>query len=399
VLLVLLVLFPQFVGSHGAFTYVFFAPNEELLLTAVSVGIYVILALGLNIVVGYAGLLDLGYVAFFAFGAYFVASLTNGFLYGTDGTPHTTPTFNWWLLLPFAAVVASLFGLLLGAPTLRLRGDYLAIVTLGFGQIVPTFFQNSPWFDEQQGLSASAPTDVGPFTFNNTTDHIAFFYLTLALVVLVIFAVRSLRESSLGRAWVAIREDETAAAASGVNLVRTKLLAFALGALVGGIGGALFAGQYQFVDTSTMNFNLSIIILLAVVLGGIGSIPGVIIGAVVLRYLDFDGLSRLTDFVHSSGLVQSKGAPLHFLASFDFNTAKYLIFGVILLAMILLRPQGLIPDVRRKRELQGIGASAEGASAVGLLAREEVGEVANIPEPEDTTVYSGPGSDARGREG
>jgi ABC-type branched-subunit amino acid transport system permease subunit len=398
-LLILAILFPQFIGNNGAFTGLLFGANEALVLTAISVGIYTILALGLNIVVGYAGLLDLGYVAFYALGAYFVASFTNGFLNGADQQAHTTPTISWWVLLPIAAVVASFFGILLGAPTLRLRGDYLAIVTLGFGEIVPIFFNNVPFWFGQNGLSAQGPSDVGPVSFTNPLDHIWFYYLTLAIVVLVIFAVQSLRDSSLGRAWVAIREDETAAASSGVNLVRTKLLAFSLGALVGGVGGALFAGLAQSVDTSTMNFNFSITILIMIVLGGIGSIPGVIIGAVVLRFLDAYLLSQINEAIHTSALITNAGSPLHFLSNFDLNTAKYFIYGVILLTMILLRPQGLIPNVRRQRELQGIGASAEGASSVGLLAREEAGLVGELPEAADTTVFTGPGSDALGREG
>jgi ABC-type branched-subunit amino acid transport system permease subunit len=399
VLLALLILFPQLVGNAGIFTYWFFAPNEALVLTAVTCGIYVIMALGLNIVVGYAGLLDLGYVAFFALGAYFIATFTNGFLDGTDGQPHTTPIFSWWLLLPIGAALASIFGILLGAPTLRLRGDYLAIVTLGFGEIVPLFFNNVPWFLGQNGLSAQGPNDIGPISFASPLDHIWLFYLTLVLTVLVILAVRSLRDSSLGRAWIAIREDETAAAASGVNLVRAKLLAFALGALVGGIAGALFAALSRNVDTTSMNFNLSIIVLVMIVLGGIGSIPGVIVGAAVLRFFDVYLLGQIDSGVHSSSLVVANNAPLHFLAGLDFNQAKLLIYGIVLLLMILLRPQGLIPDVRRKRELAGIGASAEGASSVGLLERSEVGDVTNMPDGDDTTVYAGPGSDAMGREG
>ena len=137
------------------------------------------------------------------------------FWHGTDGQPHTTPIFSWWLLLPIGAALASIFGILLGAPTLRLRGDYLAIVTLGFGEIVPLFFNNVPWFLGQNGLSAQGPNDIGPISFASPLDHIWLFYLTLVLTVLVILAVRSLRDSSLGRAWIAIREDETAAAASG----------------------------------------------------------------------------------------------------------------------------------------------------------------------------------------
>ncbi len=397
---VVLVLFPQFVGNNGVFTGLIFSANESLVITGVRIGLYVILALGLNVVVGYAGLLDLGYVAFFALGAYFIGALTQGFLLGSDGqTAVTTPVFSWWLLFPIAAAVASFFGILLGAPTLRLRGDYLAIVTLGFGAIVPFFFNNVPWFGRQNGLAAEGPPDVVGISFTNPIDHIGFYYLMLAIVVVVIFAVKALRDSSLGRAWVAIREDETAAASSGVNLVRTKLLAFSLGAVFGGVGGALFAGFSQNVDTSTLNFNFSITVLIMIVLGGIGSIPGVIVGAVILEFLDFYGISKFNEILHSSSLVTQDGAPLHFLSDFELGTAKYLIYGLILIIMIQFRPQGLIPDVRRKRELKGIGASAEGASAVGLLEREAAGEVTNAPEAEDTTQYAGAGSDARGREG
>jgi ABC-type branched-subunit amino acid transport system permease subunit len=400
VLLALLVLYPQFVGTSGVFTGLLFGANEALVITGVACGIAVVLALGLNIVVGYAGLLDLGYVAFYALGAYLVGALTQGFLISSDGlTPFNTPVLSWWLLFPLAAVVASIFGILLGAPTLRLRGDYLAIVTLGFGAIVPFFFNNVPWFGRQNGLSAAGPNDIGPISFTSPIDHVWLYYLTLATVVLVIFAVKALRDSSLGRAWVAIREDETAAASSGVNLVRTKLLAFSLGALFGGVGGALFAALSQNVDTSTLNFNLSITVLIMIVLGGIGSIPGVILGAALLKFLDFYGISQFNQILHSSGLVAPDGAPLHFLYGFDLSTAKYLIYGVILLVMIRFRPQGLIPDVRRRRELQGIGAAAESASAAGLLEREGAGDVTNVPEAEDTTLYSGAGSDAAGREG
>lgn len=398
-LLLLVVLIPQFIGNDGLFTGVFFGANEALVITGCTIGIYVIMALGLNIVVGYAGLLDLGYVAFFALGAYFVATWTNGFLNGTDGVAHPIPIFSWWILFPIGAVVASFFGILLGTPTLRLRGDYLAIVTLGFGEIVPLFFNNVPWFNGQSGLPASGPNDIGPISFTDPLNHIWLYYLIVLVVILIIFAVKSLRDSSLGRAWIAIREDETAAAASGVNLVRTKLLAFALGALVGGVAGALFAAKTQSVDTSTMNFNLSISILVMIVLGGIGSIPGVIAGAAVLEFLDAYFLGQIDQWVHGSSLVASTNAPLHFLANFSFDQAKFLIFGIILVLMILLRPQGLIPDVRRKRELAGEGGSAEDTSAVGLLAREEAAEVTNVPAGEDTSTYTGAGSDAQGREG
>jgi|SRR5579885_10790 ABC-type branched-subunit amino acid transport system permease subunit len=371
--------------------------DPSLVTTSIAIGTYIILALGLNIVVGYAGLLDLGYVAFFVIGSYTVAVGTYGFLQNAQGKSIPIPSFSgqlFWLLIPLAALLACLFGILLGAPTLRLRGDYLAIVTLGFGEIVPIVFQNVPWFFGQFGMSASPPPDVGPITFSDPLNQYPFYYLTLALVVLVILGVTSLRGSSIGRAWIAIREDETAASVAGVNLVRTKLMAFGLGALVGGIGGALNAAFVSSIAPSDFNFNISITILIMIVLGGLGSIPGVIVGAIVLRFVDVYLLGKINDAVHGLPLVSGSGAPLHFLNNVDFNTAKFLIYGLILMFMILLRPQGLIPDVRRKRELQGIGASAEGASAVGLLEREEAGE--DEAGGETTTV--GAGSDAQGRE-
>ena len=211
----------------------------------------------------------------------------------------------------------------------------------------------------------------------------------------MILGVTSLRGSSIGRAWIAIREDETAASVSGINLVRTKLMAFGLGAFVGGIGGALNASFVGAIAPTDFNFNISITVLVMIVLGGLGSIPGVIVGAIILRFIDVYLLNQINGAVHSSPLVTDNGAPLHFLNNVDFNTAKFLIYGLVLLIMILLRPQGLIPDVRRKRELQGIGASAESASAVGLLEREE----ANVDMTGGETTFAGAGSDAEGREG
>jgi branched-chain amino acid transport system permease protein len=198
---------------------------------------------------------------------------------------------------------------------------------------------------------------------------------------------------------VAIREDETAAASSGVNLVRTKLLAFGLGATMGGLGGVLNAAFLQAIAPSDFSFLTSISVLIMIVLGGIGSIGGVIVGAIILRFLDVDLLGRVDSLVHGSPLVTDTGAPFHFLAGVDFNTAKFLLYGLILLAMILLRPQGLIPDVRRRRELHGIGAAVEGTAAVGVLALEEAGAELTPVDTLDTTTYAGPGSDDIGRSG
>jgi ABC-type branched-subunit amino acid transport system permease subunit len=369
--------------------------DPALVSAAIGVGIYVLLALGLNIVVGYAGLLDLGYVAFFVIGSYTVAVGTSGILQNAQKQVVSFAPVSFWILLPVAALLAGLFGVLLGAPTLRLRGDYLAIVTLGFGEIVPIVFQNVPYFFGQFGMSATPPAPTFGIIFSDPLNQFPLYYLVLALVVLVILGVTSLRGSSIGRAWIAIREDETAASVSGVNLVRTKLLAFGLGAFVGGIGGALNASFIGAIAPSDFNFNISITVLVMIVLGGLGSIPGVIVGAVILRFIDLYLLNQINGAVHSSSLVTTNGAPLHFLNNVDFNTAKFLIYGLVLLIVILLRPQGLIPDIRRKRELQGIGAAAEDTSAVGLFEREEVG----VDMTGGETTFAGAGSDAEGREG
>lgn len=377
---------------------------QSLLVAMTSVFVYIMLALGLNIVVGYAGLLDLGYVAFFVIGSYTMAAGTYGSINDWAGKLHTIPTLPFILLIPIGAFMAGIFGILLGAPTLRLRGDYLAIVTLGFGEIVPVFFANIPIFFGQTGISATQPAPVntpfGQLSFTDPLNNAPFYYLALAIAVLVILGCYALRSSSIGRAWVAIREDETAAEASGVNLTRTKLLAFALGAFVGGIGGVLNTAVFPSITPLGFSFSISITILIMVVLGGIGSIPGVIIGALLLRLFDVFLLQRINDPVHQSALVAPIGAPLHFLANVDFNTLKLLIYGVVLVIMILSRPQGLIPDARRRRELKGEGAAPEDMSAVGLFAQEgSGGAVAAVGDALDQTEYTGAGSDAQGREG
>jgi ABC-type branched-subunit amino acid transport system permease subunit len=379
--------------------------SPKLVVDGIAVGIYVIMAVGLNIVVGYAGLLDLGYVAFFAIGSYAEATGTFGALQlnSVTGQTITTPVLPFWPLLAIGALVAGTFGVILGAPTLRLRGDYLAIVTLGFGEIVPILFNYFPYWFGNTGMSASPPADINlgglNITFSDPLNRIPFYYVVLGVAVVVIIGSVSLRDSSLGRAWVAIREDETAAASSGVNLVRTKLLAFGLGATMGGLAGVLNAAFIQAILPSDFSFYISISILIMIVLGGLGSIAGVIIGAVLLRFIDVDLLDRITSVVQASPVVNTPGSPLHFLATFEFTTAKFLIYGVILILMVVLRPQGLIPDVRRRRELHGIGAAVEGTSAVGVLEREEAGETIGGLGAEDETAYAGPGADDIGRGG
>lgn len=379
--------------------------TPKLIVDAIPVGIFVIMAVGLNIVVGYAGLLDLGYVAFFALGSYAEATGTFGALQVNPVTGQTVPVpvLPFWPLLLIGALVAGTFGILLGAPTLRLRGDYLAIVTLGFGEIVPILFNYFPYWFGNTGMSASPPGDINigglSITFSDPLNRIPFYYVVLFVAVLVIIGSVSLRDSSLGRAWVAIREDETAAASSGVNLVRTKLLAFGLGATMGGLAGVLNAAYLGAILPSDFSFYISISVLIMIVLGGIGSIGGVIIGAIILRFVDVDLLGRITDFIQASPVVTLPGSPFHFLANFSFTTAKFLIYGIILLLFVLLRPQGLIPDVRRRRELHGIGAAVEGTSAVGVLEREEAAAELTPVDTLDQTVYAGPGSDDVGRSG
>lgn len=372
--------------------------DTQLLVTAITCAIWVMLGLGLNIVVGFAGLLDLGYVAFYVLGAYTMAAGSFGLIQMANGKTVHVPVLPFWILLPAGAVIAGIFGVLLGAPTLRLRGDYLAIVTLGFGEIVPIVFTYVPWFYGPLGISALPPGDIGPIQFTDPTFPAPFYYLALILVVLIILGVVSLRDSSLGRAWVALREDETAAAASGINLVRTKLLAFGLGAFIGGIGGVMNAAFTTSITPTDFSFYISIEVLVMIVLGGLGSIPGVIVGAAVLRFFDVYLLGQINETIHGNFLVAGNNAPLHFLAGIDFNTSKYLIFGLLLVIMILVRPQGLIPDRRRTRELHGEGVAAESLSSVGTVEREEVGEAVGGEGSEDETTYTGAGSDAQGRE-
>jgi len=372
--------------------------DTQLLVTAITCAIWVMLALGLNIVVGFAGLLDLGYVAFYVLGAYTMAAGSFGLIQMADGKIKHIPVLPFWILLPAGAVIAGIFGVLLGAPTLRLRGDYLAIVTLGFGEIVPIVFTYVPWFYGPLGISALPPGDIGPIQFTDPTFPAPFYYLALILVVVIILGVVSLRDSSLGRAWVALREDETAAAASGINLVRTKLLAFGMGAFIGGIGGVMNAAFTTSITPTDFSFYISIEVLVMIVLGGLGSIPGVIVGAAVLRFFDVYLLGQINETIHGNFLVAGSNAPLHFLAGIDFNTSKYLIFGLLLVVMILVRPQGLIPDRRRTRELHGEGVAAESLSSVGAVESEEAGVAVSGEGSEDETTYTGAGSDAQGRE-
>src|SRR5256885_3245559 len=316
-------------------------------------GYYVILALGLNIVVGFAGLLDLGYVAFFAIGSYawgLIGSNQFGIRTGVHVNPQLWPWFFWPMLLG-AALIAALWGVLLGAPTLRLRGDYLAIVTLGFGEIVPiVFLELDKYTNGTNGIVGVYPP---AFPGADWTTSTPYYYLILALIVFTIFANVRLRDSRLGRAWVAIREDEIAASSSGINLVNTKLFAFAAGAFFSGIAGAYHAAKLGGVSPDNFSFGDSVIYLAMVVIGGIGSIPGVIVGALVVYSINQFILAQLdtiaadpSSFLHPlyAGITQ-------IVPGFTFGNIRNLVFGIILVTIMIFRPEGLIPSARRRREL------------------------------------------------
>jgi len=348
------------------------------------ISVFAALALGLNIVVGFAGLLDLGYVAFYAVGAYLWAFFGSqqyfvlSFAPGTQPSnlPFLLPGDAFYLFLFLAIIVAALTGILLGLPVLRLRGDYLAIVTLGFGEVIrvlannldkPLNFTNGP-----QGITPiqrpTMPEAVvdgfnglfGPLIGHraNAADmyNLWFYLLALLVIMVIILVTRRLNDSKIGRAWIAIREDETAAIAMGIPLVRMKLAAFAVGASFAGVMGVLLAASRTFISPESFSFMQSIGVLSMVILGGSGSIPGVILGAAVVTILNLQVLQGFSLFL--SELRQSEAIiPLINFAWKDLSTqldpAKYqrLLFGLILILMMIFRPKGLIPAQRRQRRL------------------------------------------------
>jgi branched-chain amino acid transport system permease protein len=402
--------------------------------------IFIILALGLNIVVGYAGLLDLGYAAFFAIGAYTAGMLSSSHLSGQFGSNFQ---LSFWLVIWIAAAVAAIFGVILGAPTLPLRGDYLAIVTLGFGEIVPILLTNLDAVQAIEtptgplnltggdpGISAIAPpslpivaaldgslamigqlvfavvllyglyyivrrinedaraqrqptglaTGVGILVgllllymlFYGTqlpgggqlvipglppvgaflpTDRTPWYYLVIAILLFSIFFINRLRLSRLGRSWMAMREDELAAASMGIDLVRTKLLAFALGATFSGFAGAFFGAYLGSITPSSFQFDKSVLILCMVILGGLGNIPGVILGGLIIVSADIFFLNRLTDLLKQIASSSQSQA----LADFKASDYRLMLFGLVLVVMMLVRPEGLLPSARRKAELHAEG--------------------------------------------
>jgi branched-chain amino acid transport system permease protein len=314
VFVVLLLILPNFLGPF---------------LTDVSnsVMIFTLMALGLNIVVGFAGLLDLGYVAFFAIGAYTMGILTTSAVGPESGQIVWGPGFSFWGALPFAVLFSLMAGVLLGIPVLRMRGDYLAIVTLGFGEIVRYLALSDalkPNTGGSQGIVEPGIPVLGQLTASMNSQEL-YYYLLLACVALVIFIAIRLRDSRLGRSWMAVREDEDVAQAMGIRLVSTKLLAFASGAAMAGLAGAVFASKVGSIYPHSFDLLKSINVLAIVIVGGMGSIPGVIAGSLVLF-----GLPELLR---------------------EFSEYRYFVFGAVLVAMMLFRPEGVIPSAKRKQEL------------------------------------------------
>lgn len=330
------------------------ALNLQTLFAVTDAAVFVVLALGLNIVVGYAGLLDLGYAAFFAIGAYTTGILT--------WPPHGLE-WNFWVVMWVGVVIAALFGILIGGPSIRARGDYLAIITLAFGEIIPIAFRNlwdvnisiGNWVLVKNFNLTNGPLGLNPvgrpriFGFEFGFDPLPWYYLILAIGVLVIFASHRLEDSRLGRAWIAIREDETAATCMGIDPVKTKLLAFALGASFSGFAGAFYAAKLQAIFPELFRFQVSVMILCMVILGGMGNIKGVILGGMFIMFFDRVILAQSTQ------LVRAVGQMLNFppLARVDLQLWRWFFFGATLITVMVLKPEGLLPSTTRKAELRG----------------------------------------------
>ena len=326
---------------------------DFLLWAASSLAIYMLLALGLNVVVGFAGLLDLGYAAFFAIGAYTCASLAS---------PTHHIHLPLWVLIFVGAAVASVFGAVLGAPTLRLRGDYLAIVTLGFGEIVPDLATNNVFnlTGGPNGISGIDQPKLGPIDF--ATGPQWYYWSLLVLSIVVVILLRNIQQTRVGRAWVALREDEVAAAATGINTTSTKLLAFAIGASVSGLAGAFYGSLVTIVSPDDFSFSISIAVLSIIVLGGIGNIVGVILGSFVLTFVIFWVLQHLNEW--SATVSHTFNIPG--LASINFSSYTYIVYGAALILMMLFRPGGLLPSRARRVELESTGESESLAAVQGI---------------------------------
>lgn len=336
--LLLLIILPMLVGG---------IVNELL----INVALFVLMGLGLNIVVGLAGLLDLGYVAFFAVGAYGMAVLTSPL------SPALTPALNWWVAMPIVMVFAAIAGVMVGTPVIRMRGDYLAIVTLGFGEIVRLLLLSdwlTPYFGGAQGITRIPGIAIGPLSVSGTSPEL-FIYMTMIFVGIAAYISYRAQNSRVGRAWAAMREDEDVAEAIGISTVKAKLVAFVTGAIIASFAGALFSAKVGTVFTNSFDVLVSIIILVVVIVGGMGSIRGVALGALMLI--------GILGGPKSQGLLT------------EFAEFKLLIYGAILVFMMLKRPEGLLPSVRRSRELHAAEAEQDAwLDRTGDLADEDAEE-------------------------
>ena len=334
--------------------------------------VWVIAALGLNIVVGYAGLLDLGFVAFWAIGGYTAGWFMSGFFnqwnihFGSE-TKSTIPGIHisFWLVLLIGALICAFFGLVIGAPTLRLKSDYLAIVTLGFGVIIPQIFvngENIGGFNLSNGTKGISPVDsigilgkrLGPFDLNYK------FMIFVAMAALMVFVSLRLRSGRLGRAWLAIREDELAASMMGVPLMRTKLAAYAVGAISGGLAGVAYATHVNGIFAERFEFSISIILLAMVVLGGMGNVWGVIVGALLIAWVNSTGLPAAGNEINST-----------FNTHINFPSYTFLIFGGLLILMMLYRREGILPESRLKMILHETDDEVENTEPHGFISEEE----------------------------
>ncbi|WP_049869838.1 MULTISPECIES: branched-chain amino acid ABC transporter permease [Paenibacillus] len=356
---ILLLLVIPFAASGGS-------SHEAYMEVAAQCGIYVAMALGLNIVVGFAGLLDMGFVAFFAVGAYtygiFATAQANNFI---PGSLFPLPGGSFWIFILLGGFMAGIFGILLGLPVLRVKGDYLAIVTLGFGEIIRIIFNNMEKpiniTNGAMGLSSIQPPDL--FGFKFTFPH-QFYFIVIGILAVVIFAVRRLEHSRLGRSWKAVRENEIAAQSMGIPLIRTKLTAFAIGASFSGMMGVVFAAKQTFIDPTSFTLVESTTILVMVVLGGMGSVPGVILGASLVTILNLQVLTELTSALNALSNNGYIGIP----TALSPSKMQRLIFGLILILFAIFRPNGLIRARNRKVSLESVAGSGVYPAPAGRAA-------------------------------
>ncbi|MBF6604582.1 MAG: branched-chain amino acid ABC transporter permease [Chloroflexi bacterium] len=355
----------------------FLQPAQPWYDSFANAGVFVLLALGLNVVVGMAGLLDLGYAAFFAIGAY---------TYAFADSPFSHNHYPFLPMLLIGAGVAAMFGIALGAPTLRLRGDYLAIMTLGFGEIVPIVFLNAdPYTQGTNGIGGIYRPEPLPLVgeFGALTPF-AYFIVMLVIITIVMILMYRLQDSRIGRSWMAIREDELAAAANGINTVTTKLLAFALGATTSGLAGVFNASKLTIVSPDQFAFTVSFTVLAMVIIGGMGNIWGVAVGAFVVFNIQSVVLKQLNTVFGALATATASIPGLHdvtnFVAHINFLNYQFLLYGLALVLMMLFRPEGLFPSQRRRRELHVADELGGPDEAVAPAVLGSLGETSGAEE-------------------